>query len=76
MFFNVQEHPVLFVLLVLFLCIVATKMACVLIRSNYKIKSQATDEVITISAYTTAACLFLSWACFYLGQATPMMHPH
>ncbi|KAI5192459.1 V-type H+-transporting ATPase subunit e [Nematocida minor] len=74
-YFHIQEHPLLVVIIVSVFAMLAARMACIMAMGYIKFKTESSKEVVIFSLYTSAACLLLSWACIYLGQARPMIEP-
>lgn len=74
-YFDIQQYPILMVLIVWGITLSGTHLLCNMAVTQIKFKTQNTKDVFVITAYTSAVCILLSWACIYLGQAKPMIEP-
>lgn len=45
------------------------------IEANVRVKRKEDLNTCKTTVYLTAACIFLSWGCIFLGQAAPIFRP-
>ncbi|KAI5180591.1 hypothetical protein NEOKW01_0875 [Nematocida sp. AWRm80] len=74
-FMNVDESPMLFVVLIGVVAFSIAHLIWATVRDKVKFKNQGNKELVMYTIYTTTGCILLSWTCIFLGQAKPMIKP-
>jgi len=72
---DVEEHPILFVVVVGVFMGGVSHLLRLFLETRIRFKTHGDKEVVIYFVYFSTACIFLSWACYFLGQISPIVKP-